>query len=52
VSVTDYALDYSKVIGDLQAFDFQGIQVVVGPINAGAINAILHTQIPTTLSPD
>ncbi|HZF21673.1 MAG TPA: ABC transporter substrate-binding protein, partial [Dongiaceae bacterium] len=41
VSVTDYALDYSKVIGDLQAFDFQGIQVVVGPINAGAINAIL-----------
>jgi len=41
VSVTDYALDYSKVLGDLQAFDSQGIQVVVGPINAGAINAIL-----------
>ncbi len=41
VSVTDYALDSSMVLGDLQAFDSQGIQVVVGPINAGAINAVL-----------
>jgi branched-chain amino acid transport system substrate-binding protein len=37
VSVSDYALDSSKALTDLQAFAASGVQVVVGPLNSGAI---------------
>jgi branched-chain amino acid transport system substrate-binding protein len=37
VSVSDYALDTAKALTDLQAFAASGVQVVVGPLNSGAI---------------
>lgn len=41
VSVSDYGisgtLDASKALADLQAFAASGVQVVVGPLNSGAI---------------
>ena len=37
VSVSDYQLDASKAQTDLQTFAAAGVQVVVGPLNSGAI---------------
>jgi branched-chain amino acid transport system substrate-binding protein len=55
VSVSDYALDYSRVLGDLQTFASQGIQVVVGPLNTAAIAAVLpyaNSHHIVLISPD
>jgi branched-chain amino acid transport system substrate-binding protein len=41
VSVSDYALDNSRTLSELQAFAASGVQVVVGPLNSGAIQFIL-----------
>ena len=55
VSVSDYALDYSRVLGDLQTFASQGIQVVIGPLNTAAIAAVLpyaNSHHIVLISPD
>ncbi len=40
-SVSDYSLDSSRALSELQAFAAAGVQVVVGPLNSGAIQSIL-----------
>jgi len=40
-SVSDYSLDNSRALSELQAFAAAGVQVVVGPLNSGAIQSIL-----------
>jgi branched-chain amino acid transport system substrate-binding protein len=42
VSVSDYALDGSKALTELQAFAAAGVQVVIGPLNSGAAQNILQ----------
>ncbi len=42
VSVSDYALDSSKALSDLQAFAAAGVQVVVGPLNSGALQNLIQ----------
>ncbi len=42
LSYSDYALDSSKALTDLQAFAAAGVQVVVGPLNSGAASNILQ----------
>jgi branched-chain amino acid transport system substrate-binding protein len=41
VSVSDYALDNSRALTELQAFAAAGVQVVVGPLNSGAAYNLL-----------
>jgi branched-chain amino acid transport system substrate-binding protein len=41
VSVSDYALDSSRALNELQAFAAAGVQVVVGPLNSGAAQFML-----------
>lgn len=41
-SVSDYALDSSRALSEMQAFAAAGVQVVVGPLNSGAIQNILQ----------
>ena len=41
VSVSDYHLDSSVALSELQAFAAAGIQVVVGPLNSGAAQNLL-----------
>jgi branched-chain amino acid transport system substrate-binding protein len=41
VSVSDYALDNSRALTELQAFAAAGVQVVVGPLNSGAAQFML-----------
>ena len=41
VSTSDYALDNSRALTELQAFAAEGVQVVVGPLNSGAISYLL-----------
>ena len=41
VSVSDYALDSSRALTELQAFAASGVQVVVGPLNSGAAQNLL-----------
>src|SRR5205809_1562659 len=40
-SVSDYSLDSSRALSELQAFAAAGVQVVVGPLNSGTIQFIL-----------
>src|SRR5205807_763474 len=40
-SVSDYSLDSSRALSELQAFATAGVQVVLGPLNSGAIQFIL-----------
>jgi len=40
-SVSDYSLDNSRALSELQAFAAAGVQVVVGPLNSGAVQSIL-----------
>ncbi|HVH16198.1 MAG TPA: ABC transporter substrate-binding protein [Candidatus Angelobacter sp.] len=42
MSVSDYALDSSRALTEMQAFAAAGVQVVVGPLNSGAIQNILQ----------
>ncbi len=39
--VDDYALDNAKALADLQSLAASGVQVVVGPLNSGAVQFIL-----------
>lgn len=41
VSVSDYSLDNAIALSELQAFASEGVQVVVGPLNSGAVAYIL-----------
>src|SRR6266699_3806603 len=40
-SVSDYSLDNSRALSELQAFAAAGVHLVVGPLNSGAIRFIL-----------
>jgi branched-chain amino acid transport system substrate-binding protein len=42
VSASDYALDSSRALTELQSFAAAGVQVVVGPLNSGAAQNLLQ----------
>jgi ABC-type branched-subunit amino acid transport system substrate-binding protein len=52
VSISDYQLDASIALTDLQNFAASGVQVVVGPLNSGALQNLISRVLDEILLPN